>query len=111
MVKHFGCRKFVRLYVGFSGWELRPFLCQDADVMSLADICTVVRCFVRGDKLLMKTGLECCPTIPGSMKIDLCLVLTECLSRRIVRFRTSAIHSERVSNSTSSFFAHRLVYS
>ena len=50
----------------------------------------------------------------GSLKMDSCLVLTECLSRRILRFRTSAIdliHSERVSTSTSSFFAHRLAYS
>ena len=47
-------------------------------------------------------------TTSGSLKMDLCLVLTECLSRRILRFRTSAvdlIHSERVSTSTSSFFA------
>ena len=46
--------------------------------------------------------------------MDSCLVLTECLSRRILRFRTSAIdliHSERVSASTSSFFAHRVAYS
>ena len=46
--------------------------------------------------------------------MDSCLVLTECFSRRILRLRTSAIdliHSERVSTSTSSFFAHRLAYS
>ena len=43
-----------------------------------------------------------------------CLVLTNRLSRRILRFRTSAIdltHSERVLTSTSSFLAHRLTYS
>ena len=53
-------------------------------------------------------------TTSGSLKMDSCLVLTECFSRRILRFRTSAIdliHSERVSTSTSSFFAHRLAYS
>ena len=50
----------------------------------------------------------------GSLKMDSCLMLTECLSRRILRFRTSAIdfiHSERMLTSTSSFFAHRLAYS
>ena len=53
-------------------------------------------------------------TTSGSLKMDSCLVLTECLSRRILRFRTSAIvliYSERVSASTSAFFAHRLAYS
>ena len=57
---------------------------------------------------------ESSPTISGSVKMDSCLVLTECFSRRIPRFRTSAIdliHSKRVSTSTSSFFAHRLAYS
>ena len=47
-------------------------------------------------------------------EMDSYLVSTECLSRRILRFRTSAIdltHSERVSTSTSSFLAHRLAYS
>ena len=46
--------------------------------------------------------------------MDPCLVLTECLSRRILRFRTSVIdliHPEKVSTSTSSFLAHRLAYS
>ena len=53
-------------------------------------------------------------TTSGSLKIDLCLVLTECLSRRILRLITPAvdlIHSEIVSTSTSSFFAHPLAYS
>ena len=53
-------------------------------------------------------------TTSGSLKMDSCLVLKECFKRRILRFRTSAIdliHSERVSTSTSSFFAHRLAYS
>ena len=69
--------KSVRLYLGFPGSELSPrekgrdltqsydkspytnkFLCQDADVMSLADKCIVVGCFVCGDygKILMETG-------------------------------------------------------
>ena len=40
-------------------------------------------------------------------------MLTESLSRQILRFSTSPIdfiHSERVSSSTSSFFAQRLLY-
>ena len=43
-----------------------------------------------------------------------CVVLPECFSRQILRFRTSAIdliHFERVSTSMSSFLAHRLVHS
>ena len=45
--------------------------------------------------------------------MDSDLVLTECFSRRILRFTTSPIdliHSERVSSSTSSFLAHCLAY-
>ena len=57
---------------------------------------------------------ESSPKTLGSLKMDSCLVLTECFSRQILRFRTSAIdliHSERVLTSTSSFFSHRLAYS
>ena len=53
-------------------------------------------------------------TTSRSLMMDSCLVLTECFSRRILRFKTLAIdliHSERVSTSTSSFFAYRLAYS
>ena len=49
----------------------------------------------------------------GSRKMDSDLVLTECFSRRILRFTTSPIdliHSERVSSSRSSFLAHCLAY-
>ena len=45
--------------------------------------------------------------------MDSYLVLTECLSLRILRLTTSPIdliHSERVSSSTSSFLAHCLAY-
>ena len=103
----------VRLYVGFPGNELSPsFLWQDADVMSLANKCIVVGCFVCGDydKILMETGkfsdnirVTENGLVSGVDRVLLC--------RRILRFRTSAIdliHSERVSTSTSSFFAHRL---
>ena len=42
--------KSVRLYVGFPGSDRvkSKFLCQDADVLSLADKCIVVGCFVCG---------------------------------------------------------------
>ena len=50
--------KSVRLYVGFPGSELSPS-CSDKieNVMSLADKCIVVGCFVCGDydKILMET--------------------------------------------------------
>ena len=88
------------------------FLYQDFDVVSLADKGIVIRCFVcrNYDKVLMETG-KLCDNIRVT-KMDSCLVLTECLSRLILRLSTSPIdliHSERVSSSTSSFFAHRLV--
>ena len=53
-------------------------------------------------------------TTSVSLKIDYCLVLTDCFSRRVLRFRTSPIaliHSQRVSTSTSFLFAHRLACS
>ena len=89
------------------------FLYQDVDVLSLADKGIVVRFFVcrNYDKVLMETG-KLCDNIRVT-KMDSCLVLTECLSRRILRLSTSPIdllHSERVWISTSSFFAHRLAY-
>ena len=89
------------------------FLYQDVDVVSLADKGIVVRCYVcrNYDKVLMETG-KFFDNI-RVIKMDSCLVLTECLSRRIMRLSTSPIdliHSERVSSSTSSFFAHRLAY-
>ena len=49
----------------------------------------------------------------GSREMDSYLVLTECFSRRILRFTTSPIDLislERVSSSTSSFLAHCLEY-
>ena len=115
VVQHFWCRKIHEIVCRVPReWVKSKFLWQDADVMSLADKCIVVGCFVCGDcdKILMETGKFSDKS--GSLKMDSCLVLTECLSRRILRFRTSAIdliHSERVSTSTSSFFAHRLAYS
>ena len=52
-------------------------------------------------------------TTSGSQKMDSDLVLTECFSRRTLRFTTLPIyliHSERVSSSTSSFLANCLAY-
>ena len=46
--------------------------------------------------------------------MESCVLSTECFSRRILRFITSAIdliYSERVSTSKSSLFAYRLAYS
>ena len=89
------------------------FLYQEVDVVFLAYKGVVVRCFVcrNYDKVLMETG-KLYDNIRVT-KIDSCLVLTEYLTRLIRRFSTSPIdliHSERVPSSTSSFFAHRLVY-
>ena len=82
--------------------------------MSLVDKCIVVRFFVCGDyvNILIETrNFSDNITVTENL---LFLVLTECLSRRGLRFRTSAIeliHSERVSTSISFFFARRLTYS
>ena len=94
-------------------WVKSKLLCQDADV-TLADKCIVIGCFVcvDYDKILMETG-KFSDNIRAT-KMDSCMVLTECFSRRILSFRTSAInliHSERVSAATSSVFAHRPAYS
>ena len=77
--------------------------------MSLADKCIVVGCFVCGyyDKILILWRRESSLTTSGSMKMDSCRVLTEWFCRRILRFRTSAIHSKIVPTSTSSFFEGR----
>ena len=51
--------KSVRLYVGFPGSELSPSSSDKiTDVMSLADKCIVVGCFVCWDydKIIMETG-------------------------------------------------------
>ena len=76
------------------------FIYQDVVVVSLADKGIVVRCFVcrNYDKVLIETG-KLCDNIRVT-KMDLCLVLIECLSRRILRLSISPmnlIHSERVS--------------
>ena len=74
--------------------------------MYLADNCSCWSFVGTMTKFLWRR--KCSLTTSGSLKMDLCLVLTECLSRRILRFRTPAIdliHSERVSTLTS-FFAH-----
>ena len=75
--------------------------------MSLTDKCCWVLC-LRG---LLQNFMFL--TTSGSLKMDSCLVLTKCLSSNSL-LQTSAIdfiHSERVSTSTSSLFAHRLAYS
>ena len=59
--------------------------------MSVADKCRVVGCFVCGDydKILMEA--EKFSVNIRVTEMDSCLVLTECFSSRILRFRTSAI--------------------
>ena len=87
-------------------------LYQNVDVVSLAGKCIVVRCFVCRNFAKFSWRRESCDNI-RLIKMDSCLVLTECLSRRILRFSISPIdliHSERVSSSTSSFFTHHLAY-
>ena len=113
VVQHFWCRKICEIVCRVSRKRVKSkFLYQDADVILLADKCLVVRSFVcrNYDKVLMETG-----KFSDNLRVtETCLMLTERLSRRILRFRTSAIdltHSERVSTSTSSFLAHRLAYS
>ena len=77
------------------------FLYQDVDVVFLANKGKLIGCFVdrNYDKVIMETRSSL--TALGSRKMDSALVLTECLSRRILRFTTSPIdliHSERVSS-------------
>ena len=87
--------------------------------MSLVDKCMAVRFFVCGDYLNILIEIR---NFSDNVMITenllflvfSFLVLTECLSRRSLRFRTSVIdliHSERVSTSISFFFAFRLTYS
>ena len=101
-------------------WDSRKrvksrFLYQDADVIiPLTDKCIAVRSFVcrNYDKVLIETG-----QFFDNLRVTedgLVSGVVKVLSRRIIRFRTLAIdltYHERVSTSTSSFFAHRLAYS
>ena len=112
-------------------WSERPYFCAKTEgyLNQNVDISiSLVWCYMQAQKSvrfeLLKSicrdydkfswRLESSLATSGSLKMDSCLVLTECFSRRILRFRTSAIdliHSERVSTSTSSFFSNRLAYS
>ena len=89
------------------------FLDQDVDVVSLANKGIVIGCFVgrNYNKMLMETRKLTDNIMVTKNGFD--LVLTECFSRRILRFTTSPIdliNSERVSSSTSSFLANCLAY-
>ena len=118
VVQHFRCRKICKIVCRVPRKRVKSkFLYQDADVILLADKCIVVRNFVcrNYDKVLMETGKFSDNLIiyKGHRKWTR-VWCWQRLSRRILRFRTSAIdltHSERVSTSTSSFLAHRLAYS
>ena len=114
VVQHLWCRKICQMVCRVSRkWMESKFLDQDVDVVSLANKGIVIGCFVgrNYNKILMETGKLTDNIRVTTMDSD--LVLTECFSRRILRFTTSPmdlIHSERVSSSTSSFLAHCLAY-
>ena len=116
--------KSMRLYVGFPGSDLSPSssvnmltLYKDPTFRSRIPLVLSQFCFrqIYSCWMLCLWGLwqnsNGSLTKSGSLKIDSCLVLTECFGRQILRFRTSVIgliHSKRVSTSTSSFFANRM---
>ena len=89
------------------------FLYQDVDVVYLADKGIVVRCFVcrNYDKVLMETGKPCDNirvTKNGLVSgVDRLFKSSDSAFEHII---DRLIHSERVSSSTSPFFAHRLAY-
>ena len=74
------------------------FLDQDVDVVSLANKGIVIGCFVgrNYNKILMETG-KLTDNIRVTKKMDSDLVLTECFSRRILRFTTSPNTYNRIS--------------
>ena len=112
VVQHFWCRKTCKIVCRVPRKRVKSkSLYQDADVVHLADKCIVIRSFVRRnyDKVLMETG-----KFSDNLRVTengLVSGVDRVLSRRILRFRTSAIDSESVSTSTSSFLANRLAYS
>ena len=58
VIQHFWCREIHEIVCRVPmEWVKSKFLCENADVMSLADKCIVVGCFVCGvfDKILMET--------------------------------------------------------
>ena len=116
VVQYLWCRKICQIVCRVSRKRMESkFLDQDVDVVSLANKSIVIGWFVcrNYNKILMETGKLTDNIRLGSRKMDSDLVLTECFSRRILRFTTSPIdliHSERVSSSTSSFLAHCLAY-
>ena len=90
------------------------FLYQDVDVVSLADKGIIVRCFVcrNYDKVLMETG-KLCDNIRVTKNglvsgVDRMFKSSDSAFKHISPIEL--IHTERVSSSTSSFFAHRLAY-
>ena len=106
VVQHFRCRKICQIVCRVHRkWMESKFLHQDVDdEVFLANKGTVIVCFVdRNDKkILIETG-KLIDNIRVT-KNGLDLMLTECFSRRSLRFTTSPIdfiHSERVSSSTS----------
>ena len=89
IVQHLWCRTIREIIWRVPGeWVKSKFLCQDVAVISLADKCLVVGCFVFGTMTKFSRKRESSLTKSGSLKTDSCLVLTECFSSRILRFRS-----------------------
>ena len=112
VVQHLWCRKICQIICRVSRKLMESkYLDQDVDVVSLANKGIVIWCFVGRNYNKILWRRESSRATSGSRQMDSDLVLTECFSRRILRFTTSPIdliHSERVSSSTSSFLAHCL---
>ena len=95
-VQHFRCGKICKIVCRVPRIrEKSKFLYQDTDVILPADKCIDVRSFVcrNYDKVLMETGKF---SDNLSQKMDSCLVLTGCLSRRILRYRKKIAFSGHV---------------
>ena len=114
VVQHFWWRKIYQIVWRVPRkWLASKLLNQDVDVVFLANKGIVIWCFVGRNysEILMEIGKL--RTTSGSRKKDSDLVLTECLSCRILRFTTSPIdliHLERVTSLTSPFLVLCLAY-
>ena len=109
VVQHFRCRKMYEVICRVPGNELSP-----SSSVKILTLCLLQTNVQLSDVLSVGTMTKFSwSDNTGAQKMDSRLVFTECISCRILRFRTSAIdliYSERVSTSTSSFLAHRLAF-
>ena len=102
----------VRLCVGSKRVKSK-FLYQDADVVTLADKCLVIRNFVcrNYDKFSWRVKFSDIRVTENGLVSGVDRVFKSC---QILRFKASAIdsiHSVKLLISTSSFLSYRLVYS